>query len=480
MTQIESAEQNSDIDDDKHSSNNTLGAILAGTAASESARRSAQEAARTFAKSAEYDRSAYKGAGKAIRTVKEADFAEAAKNGSAVRDPYTGDELFLRKQESKAAYGADWQKHLAEGDHKRPLAKIHEDTKSNPWIKESDVDEIANSPDNMQTVSREFNNAKRSRTNKEFVRDDEYLKKTGVELSEKAKQKAEAEGLKAQRFVNRKVAAVSVKNAAITGHRAGVEGLKSAGATAAALSVTKNVVALLKGEKTADEAAADIALDTAKAGATGYVMAGGLALVEHTLSSSSLPLVQSLLKSNALGGIATAVLAVGDTFSRLANGDIDGEECLAELGEKGKDMACSTMAMTVGQATIPIPVVGAVVGSLVGYALSASCTELLNSLKEAKLAREERIRIERECAEAIALTKQYRAEIEAVISDYLSDHIITFNNAFEQMNRAIGLDDIDGFMAGANAITEKLGGTVRFANFAEFDAFMQTGAPLRL
>ena len=41
----------------------------------------------------------------------------------------------------------------------------------------------ANSEDNIQVASRKFNNPKRSRTNKEYVEDEEYLKSKGVELT---------------------------------------------------------------------------------------------------------------------------------------------------------------------------------------------------------------------------------------------------------------------------------------------------------
>ena len=105
---------------------------------------------------------------------------------------------------------------------------------------------------------------------------------------------------------------------------------------------------------------------------------------------------------------------------------------------------------------------------------------LLGSLKRANLAHEERLRIERECAEAVALIRQYRAELEAAVSEYFCDHIAVFTDAFDKMNRAIGLDDIDGFMAGANAVTAKLGGKVQFANYGEFESFMESGATLRL
>lgn len=470
------ADESDDTDD-----GTTSRQVLTGAAVTETVRVASERAAKTFAKSAVYDRSAYSGEGIAKRQVKDADFSRASKDGTAVRDPYTGKELVKTKKEAKAAYGKDWQKHLAESDHKKPLHQFHEDTKDNPFLTADDQNKIANSEDNMQTVSRKFNNAKRSRSNKDFVGDEEYLKKTGVELSEEGKRRAVAEGRRTERILKHKVALTSAKNAVATGFSAGVEGMKSAGVAALALSGITNIVAVIKGEKTADEAASDIAIDTAKAGAEGFVMSGGLTVVNQALSATPSELIKTLAKSNALSAIATTLTATWDTLSRYANGEIGDRQCLEELGAKGFGMMGGNSGMVLGQILIPIPVIGGLIGSMVGYVLASSFYgSILGAVKEADLAREERIRAEAECAELVALIGQYKAEMEKAVSEYFCDHIAVFTDAFNQMNRAIGLNDIDGFMAGANAITAKVGGTVQFADYAAFDSFMQTDAALRL
>jgi hypothetical protein len=119
---------------------------------------------------------------------------------------------------------------------------------------------------------------------------------------------------------------------------------------------------------------------------------------------------------------------------------------------------------------------------MVGYALSSACYgQLVDALKEAKLAREERIRIEAECTEAVTMIRQYRAEMEKMVNQYLTDHINTFHAAFDDMKYALNIGDIDGFIAGANAITKKLGKTPQFETFSEFDALMNDGAcPVKL
>ena len=129
----------------------------------------------------------------------------------------------------------------------------------------------------------------------------------------------------------------------------------------------------------------------------------------------------------------------------------------------------------VGQMAIPVPIIGAAIGSMIGYALSsAHYQELVDVLKAAKFAHERRLQIERECEEAIRAIREYRAEMEAVISQYLSEHIAAFQSAFEEMDRAFAVNDADGFIAGANAITRQLGGNVLFNNMEEFDALISS------
>ena len=206
--------------------------------------------------------------------------------------------------------------------------------------------------------------------------------------------------------------------------------------------------------------------------------------------------LQGLSKTNLPATLVTIALETGKTLSKYIKGEIDGVECFEELGEKGTGMLSSAMFATlgtaaavsvfgksavIGQIMIPIPVIGGMIGGMVGYALCSACYgELMKALKDAKIARQNRIKIEAECEEAVRMIKEYRLEIEAVISTYLTDHITTFNTAFNEIKIALNIGDIDGFISGANLITEKLGGKPQFANMSEFDSLMNSSDKLHL
>lgn len=428
------------------------------------------KAEKTFAKPDKYtgNRNLYD-SGNAKQKVKTNSF----KNGQEVRDRYTGELLELRIADAKMKYGDEWQKHLAEGDHITPIEKIFNDNNKNPWLSNNDIKEIANSNENLETVSREFNNSKRSRTNEEFVTDDDYLKKTGVEISEEGKQKAIDIGQKSQDAINKKVISTSIKNIVKTGHQAGMHSAENSGITAATMSGIMNITAVIRGEKSIEDALADTTSDTCKSAATGYVMGGGLTTISHSLSSSSSKFLKALSEYNVPGNIITAVIITGNTLKRYGNGEISTQECIIELGEKGLNLATTSYTMAIGQAMIPIPIVGAAIGALVGsVATSKYYHELVNTLQTKELEHQERERIISECEIAIKEARNFRLELESYLESYFNDYKDCFDEALSEIRFAFKAGNADGIIAGSNQITRKLGGNVYYETIDEFKEFL--------
>jgi hypothetical protein len=213
------------------------------------------------------------------------------------------------------------------------------------------------------------------------------------------------------------------------------------------MSTVRNIFAIAKGKKDPGEAAVSVIIDAGTDAGESYLIAFGGSVLKGTIQNAKSGVARSLSKTNLPAVIITTAIETGKTLTKFAKGEIDGTECLVELGEKGTGMAASALGRTLGgiaataalgkyfevvfgslgTIAIPIPVVGTMIGSMVGYALSALCYgQLVSALTGAKLAREERIRIEAECAEAITMIRQCRAEMERAISPYLIEHIETF------------------------------------------------------
>ncbi len=457
-------------DDEKR--DNSVTEIGAGYVASYVAQQSTQQAANTFAKPDTYtgNRALYD-SGVAKRNAKTKLFSD----GNEVIDPYTGDKLFLTKQEAKMLYGEDWTRHLAESDHIKPLEQVFNDTKDNVWNTTDDIKNAANSYDNIRVASRKFNNPKRSRTNKEYIDDEEYLRSKGVEVTKEGRQKALRDGELAEQSINRQLKSSALKNVVKTGHEAGMAGAQNAGVTALTISSIMNIVAVTKGEKDADEAIADIIKDGGKATITGYAMGGGLTVVSHSLSNTSSKFIQGLVKSNVPGKIITAVIVTGDTLKKWGEGEITTQQCIIELGEKGLNLATVGYSMAIGQALIPIPIVGGAIGALVGSVLTSSLyNSLINTLQTKELEHQERLYIIAECSEVAAQAKAFREELEIYLESYFKEYKDCFDTAISSMKFSYQVGDADGVIASANEITRKLGGHVYYETVEEFERFLHS------
>lgn len=441
-----------------------------GIAITDAARAATDNANAVYAKPTQYtgNRGLYD-SGAAKNNVKVKAFA----SGGEVVDPYTGKSLELRKIDAKAKYGADWADHLAEGDHITPIEKVFDSNSGNPWLSNDDIRSIANSDENLETVSRKYNNAKRSRTNEEFVNDREYLEQTGVELTEDGRERAIESGKRSKYALDKKSRQTTARNIVRTSHQAGVDSAINAGGTGATISGILNITAVVKGEKTVEEAIVDTAKDAGKSAALGYVTGSGLTALSHTLESSSSTFLRSLSEANVPGKIVTAVMVTGNTIKRYCKGEISTQEALIEIGDRGLTVATAGYSMAVGQALIPIPVVGAAVGALVGsFATSSVYSQLIGALRSKQLQQQERERIIAECNKMVAQEQAYRAELEQYLESYFADYQHCFDEALGQIDSAMKSGDANGVIAGANAITRKLGGKVQFNNMDEFDKFL--------
>lgn len=448
---------------------NNSAKIGAGYAVTQIAQSEVEKAAIKFAKPDTYtgNRNLYD-SGIAKSNAKK----ELFKSGEVI-DPYTGDRLVLTKAEAKRLYGDDWAKHLAESDHVIPLERIHEETKNNVWNTTDDIRDAANSEDNIRVASRKFNNAKRNRTNKEYVEDNEYMQSKRVKVTEEGKKRAIEHGESAEISVKEKLKNKAIYNIAKTTHEAGIKSAQSAGITTFAMSGIMNIVDVIKGNKDVENAIEDTAKDIGKSTVTGYVMGGGLTAVSHSLSNSSSKFIQGLVKSNVPGKVITAVTATGATIKKWGNGEITTQECLIELGDKGLNMATMGYSMAVGQALIPIPIIGGAVGALVGSMLTSSYyNNLINKLKAKELEHQERMQIIEECHAVAEQTKEFREELEKYLSSYFQEYRECFDMALSSMRFAYQAGDADGIIAGANEITRKLGGQVYYDTVEQFESFL--------
>lgn len=406
-------------------------------------------------------------------------------DGKTVKDPYTGKELFKKQQDAKIKYGENWQDHAAEADHIEPINEFMKKAKKNPFVTTEDCRDVVNDPENMQTIARSENQGskrcgKGGSTQKEWKNDKRRMKGLEELLEpdkniEEVKQKIRDVGKEASKKTQQKLFKRSVENAMGTAHEAGKSGATNAGVTAFTMSGIMNIVSVIRGEKTGEEAVSDTLKTAGKAAVTGYALGGGMTVVSHSLSYSSSEFIQALAKNNVPGQLISAVMITGDTLVKWGNGEITTRECLLQVGEKGINLAVMGEAMAVGQAIIPIPIVGGAVGALVGSILTSNLyNALTRELRIKQMEHEERMRIIEECNAAAEQAKAFRLELEAYCEAYFKEYKSFFDSIMSAMQVSYETGDADGVIAGANDITRKLGGQVYFDSVDEFHTFLDS------
>lgn len=416
--------------------------------------------------------------GKAKRIAKEMKFS----SGKTVKDPYTGEKLFLRKKDAIKNYGKDWQKHLAEADHVVPLHKIFEECEKNPFLTSEDIKEIANSQENLKVISRKLNNAKRDKTNGEFHGDKKYQKDKGINLPKKSRDKAIRDGKIAQDSIDWKFKVRTAKNVCHEFHKSGTAAAGEAAKVAGGVAAVYNIVDVINGKKSPKEAIKNVVKVTGTSYATTYVTSGSVSVASRYLSVSEKPMLRMFGKSGVPEKIVSTFLATQGIVRDYIAGNITAVECIAQLGETGiATYTAGAVSAYVGTVLIPIPVVGTAIGAMIGNALAGSLfTAWSRTLKSAKLAREERIRIERECEECIRHINEYSRQLDEITEQYFKEHRKVFQEALGDMVSSLKIGDANGYISGTNKITRQLGGQVYFQNMNEFDDLMKSNAIIRL
>ncbi|MCQ2912528.1 hypothetical protein JT104_02580 [Helicobacter pylori] len=164
---------------------------------------------------------------------------------------------------------------------------------------------------------------------------------------------------------------------------------------------------------------------------------------------------------------------------------IDDDELSCRLLHTGTKILGTKAMAVVGQTFIPIPGVGAIIGNFVGALLSKTlCENLRDALKEAKLARQRRIEIEKECRESIRQLEMYQNQFNEVFERYFHGTIKFFNESFDELERALCAGDADLAIVVNNKIQERLGQKPcqkpLFNNTQEFLELMDNGGKIEI
>ncbi len=258
----------------------------------------------------------------------------------------------------------------------------------------------------------------------------------------------------------------TAKDMASHSHQAGMNAVGVGALVSGGVSLITNLWECVTKGKDSKEALKHTAIATLKGGSYSYCVAFSSSLLGGVMQNSANKVIQSLGKSSAPAMIVGACVANFTIFGRYFSGKIDEVELCKQLGRTNTSLLSGGAMAVAGQALIPIPVVGALIGGFVGAVLSEAFFNVLNS-KKVELARQKRIEIEKECRESIRLLEMYQNQFKEVFEQYFHETTKFFNQSFNELERALYAGDADLAIGVNNKIQEGLGQKPLFGNKQE-------------
>ncbi|MUU89836.1 hypothetical protein F7216_03120 [Helicobacter pylori] len=273
----------------------------------------------------------------------------------------------------------------------------------------------------------------------------------------------------------------TAKDVTSISHQAGMNAAQTGALIGGVVSLATNVYECVANGKDPIKALKHTLVATAKGGVLSYGSAFASSSLGGWMQSSANKVIQSLGKGSLPAVIMGTCVANITILGRYFSGKIDGKELLKQLGKANTTLVSSGAMAVAGQALIPIPVVGALVGGFVGAALSETFfNAFLKAREEVKLVRQRRIEIERECREIIKLLEAYQNQFKEVFERYFHETTKFFNQNFDELERALYAGDADLAIGVNNKIQERIGQKPLFNNTQEFSELMNNGGKIEI
>ena len=115
-----------------------------------------------------------------------------------------------------------------------------------------------------------------------------------------------------------------------------------------------------------------------------------------------------------------------------------------------------------------------------GRAALSIVREVSNEKKEAQLIHEKMILSEAKAALFLKQLQEFKEQLDLKVSNYLAEDIKGFMSGFADMQQGLLTGDSDLVIRGNVTIQKVLGREPQFTNQKEFDALMESDAPLVL
>lgn len=247
-----------------------------------------------------------------------------------------------------------------------------------------------------------------------------------------------------------------------------------------AVSTLKNGIEVYNNKKSLDEAVKEIATNTTKASAKGFVVGNITAGIRFGAKKIGNTGASNLLSSSAASiTLASAMLDVGVSVYSYAKGDISENELKDKMAEVSVKTISTVYISQSAQVSLGLAP-GAFV-SIAAYTLSyyvyASCKTVFDN---AKLKESEAEKIIALHNEAIRSLEEQRLEMQEAIENKLDVNRNMFNELFEALDVGINNNNLDKSINALESFALSFGKELKLSKFEDFDNFMLSKDTLKL
>lgn len=417
--------------------------------------------------------------GKPVRFSRSEDIAHYGKNHQAVDIVELMDGKTVSEMQMKFVKNLDGLLNdISKGDHR------YQDLSYQDLKLGLPSDQVANAKQLCAEKAEKWaKQAEAMKAKGEFAKADEFHKRS--ETFKKLQKNIEDTGISSEEALRYRLNPrwETAKDIANVSHQAGVQGAKMGAAIGGTVSLVSNLFAYASGDKAFGEALYDSAIGTLKAAGVGYATGFAGSAIKAGMQQSANASVRSLANTALPSLVVSTCLSLGGIIQRYAKGEISESELLFETGKTtASTLSASFVA---GQLAIPVPVLGGLIGGMLGYTLCNSffsgfsdIREMLNSGKEAKASAERYQLIAMRCEASKAMAKQYQAYLNNLFETKLNWLDISAQQLFNLMDNPN--TTADDFAREINHFAELLGKKLPIQNRKEMDSFMASDEVLVL
>jgi hypothetical protein len=247
--------------------------------------------------------------------------------------------------------------------------------------------------------------------------------------------------------------------------------LMGAGVTAVVQAV---VVAMRDDDESMSRKVSDVARASAVAGLQAGALTGGARIAKFVLEDSEA--LSGLASTSAPVDIVRLTASVGRAGYGYATGALTLEEFQEQCARDAIRTSVGWAYGVVGQAVIPVPIVGTLVGVVVGQAVAGAMLEGMKlaraAASEADAAEERLAVLEREAVEAIRILEEQRLRLEQLQQHESAAHVRTILPLLAEISASSVAGDDRTLVAGMNELNALLGRELEWSTLEEFDGLM--------